>query len=138
MRIRCGTDATTTSRIARAFERGGERFAARIFTPGELAYCEARGKGKFASLAARFAAKEAVSKALGTGIAAGVSFSDIEVEHRPGGQPVIHLKAGALARYNSIQGRDISISLSHEEDLALAFCVILCDGEPEETVETGI
>ncbi len=132
MRIRCGTDATTTSRISKAFERNGERFSLRVFTPGELAYCEARGKGRFASLAARFAAKEAVSKALGTGIAAGVSFADIEIERGAGGAPHVRLSGGALSRYEAIHGRDISISLSHEGDLALAFCVILCDDRPSD------
>lgn len=135
MRIRCGTDATTVSRIARAFERGGDRFANRIYTPDELAYCASRGKGRFASLAARFAAKEAVSKALGTGIAAGVAFADIEIVRGSGGVPLVRLTGGAQDRYEAIGGLDISVSLSHEGDLALAYCVLLCgDGtDPDGT-----
>lgn len=133
MKILCGTDATTISRIARAIERGGDRFAARVYTRDEWAYCESRGKGRFASLAARFAAKEAVAKALGTGISAGVSFADIEVTRGPGGVPCIQLSGGAQDRFGRIHGREISISLTHEGDLAMAFCVILCDEIAEET-----
>ena len=133
MKIHCGTDATTISRITRAVERGGDRFERRVFTQGELAYCDSRGKGRLASLAARFAAKEAVAKALGTGIAAGVSFADIEVTRDPGGAPGIQLSRGAQVRFLQILGREISISLTHEGDLAMAFCVILCDESTEES-----
>jgi holo-[acyl-carrier protein] synthase len=127
MKIRCGTDATTTSRITRAIERGGDRFVSRIFTLEESAYCSTRGKGRFASLAVRFAAKEAVAKALGTGIGAGVSFVDIEIARTPEGEPSVRLSGIARDRFDRILGRDISISLTHEGDLAMAFCVILCD-----------
>jgi holo-[acyl-carrier protein] synthase len=132
MNIRCGTDATSIRRIAHAIERGGDRFSKRVFTQLETTYCETRGKGRMASLAARFAAKEAVAKALGTGIAGGVHFPDIEIARGAGGAPCVQLTGGAQERFIRILGRHISISLTHEGDLAMAFCVILCDETTEE------
>ncbi len=129
MRVLCGTDATTISRIARAYERDGERFVLRVFTPDEIAFCTGCGKARDASLAARFAAKEAVAKALGTGMAAGVALKDIEIVRAPGGAPEILLHRGALARYEKLGGCSLSISLTHEGDLAIATCVILCETE---------
>ena len=131
MRVLCGTDATTISRIARAVERDGERFAQRVFTPDETAFCTACGKGRDASLAARFAAKEAVAKALGTGMAGGVALRDIEIVRAPGGAPEVLLHGGALERYEKLGGCSLSISLTHEGDLAIAMCVILCEGQTD-------
>ena len=131
MRVLCGTDATTISRIARAVERGGERFVQRVFTPEETAFCDAGGKGRDAALAARFAAKEAVAKALGTGMAGGVAVRDIEIVRTSSGAPEVLLHKGARERYESLGGTSLSISLTHEGDLAIAMCVILCEGPPE-------
>jgi len=129
MNVRCGTDATTISRLEQAISRQGDRFLKHVFTDAETAYCQSRGRQTYASFAVRFAAKEAVSKALGTGIAVGVSLVDIEVvKEEITGRPMIRLHGGAARHYAALGGTDISISLSHEQDLALAFCVILCSG----------
>jgi len=96
-----GVDVCDIARIRRALERPtGERFKARIFTPGERAYCEQRRRGRFASYAARFAAKEAAMKALGTGWADGIRWQDVEVVRPPNGPPALVLHGpshGAVA-----------------------------------------
>src|SRR3989442_6159267 len=96
-----GVDVCDVARIRRALEgRAGARFQARVFTAAEQAYCEARRRGRFASYAARFAAKEAAMKALGTGWAQGVGWRDFEVVRAHGAPPrlVLHGRAAALAR----------------------------------------
>ncbi len=128
--IRCGTDLVSTLRIRQAIERRGRLMLDRLFTTGEMADCnvlEHLNDPAIPSLAARFAAKEAVAKALGCGIwRHGVSWTDIEVQRLPTGQPVIRLHGAALAYYRALNGQSIAISLSHEQDHALAFCVICC------------
>src|SRR5437867_8820024 len=101
MIVGLGVDVCDVARIRRALEgRAGGRFQARVFTAAEQAYCEARRRGRFASYAARFAAKEAAMKALGTGWAEGVGWRDFEVVRARGGPPrlVLHGRAAALAR----------------------------------------
>lgn len=95
-----------------------EHFMARVFTPGEIAYIRARGRGAAASMAGIFAAKEAVCKALGTGIA--FALTDIEVTHTDKGQPVVSL-TGQAAQIAG-DGR-FHLSISHEGDMAAAFVV---------------
>lgn len=125
--LRCGTDLIRISRVARALERQGERFAARIYAAGELADCGWPELPRMDSLAVRFAAKEAVAKALGTGIGPyGVRWTDIRVCRVRGDAPRVTLHGGAARRYQELKGQSISISMSHEADLALAFCVISC------------
>ena len=130
MSIRCGTDLVEVERISRAVNRLGQPFLDRIFTSFEQADCMPDRRltpGGAASLAARFAAKEAVSKALGTGIwQQGVSWTDIAVRRSPDGAPSIELNGAALIVFESIGGHSIAISLSHEKSLALAFCVVDC------------
>jgi holo-[acyl-carrier protein] synthase len=105
-------------RVRQAIQRHGERFLRRIFTAGELA----ETAGNPASLAARFAAKEAAAKALGTGIGP-VSWQEIEVSRGPARQPILHL-SGAAARLAADQGLTIwSISLSHTQTHAVAMVV---------------
>src|SRR5262245_62199815 len=94
-----GVDVCDVDRIRRALEaRTGARFRARVFTAGEQAYCEARRRGRFESYAARFAAKEAAMKALGTGWAQGVGWHDVEVVRRQGEAPtlVLHGQAAVI------------------------------------------
>jgi len=134
MAIACGTDLIRISRIERAVERLGIRFLERVFHESELTACGWPERLRMPSLAARFAAKEAVSKALGTGIwRQGVQWTDIRVGQKKEdasqqtGQPIVHLFGNALNRYQEMSGTSISISMSHDGDLALAFCVISYD-----------
>jgi holo-[acyl-carrier protein] synthase len=120
-----GVDVCDVDRIRRALEAStGARFRARVFTLAEQAYCEARGRARFASYAARFAAKEAAMKALGTGWSAGVTWQDFEVVRAEGEPPrlVLHGRAAELAR----QRRMVRwlVALSHERTGAVASVVV--------------
>src|ERR1700721_4487444 len=90
-----GIDIIEIDRVARSIERFGDRFLHRIFTSGEIAYCS-RKKNAAESYAARFAAKEAGAKALGTGIQHGVTWKELEVRRLPGHRPTLHLTGRAL------------------------------------------
>ena len=126
-----GVDLTEIERIATAIKRHGDRFLARVYTAQELADCAARTE----SLAARFAAKEAVGKALGTGIwRHGVDWRDIEVRRDPAsGAPQLRLYNAAAARAATLGLHQWSISLSHDRDRAIAF-VVAMGGENSGTV----
>ncbi len=128
--IRCGTDMVAISRINRAITRSGQAFLDRIYAPSEQTDCLPDGRmtaAGAASLAARFAAKEAVSKALGTGIGrCGVIWTDIVVRRLPDGAPVIALNGAAHLVFEQLGGQSIAISLTHEKSHALAFCVMTC------------
>lgn len=120
MALVAGTDLVQIERIAATVDRYGERFLRRVFTPGELAACG----GRPASLAARWAAKEAAAKALGTGIGA-VSFQEIEVVQADCGCPGLRLY-GAAAELAARRGlTDWAVSLAHDGGLALAFVVAM-------------
>ena len=122
MRVLCGTDLVQIERFERAMSRQGERFLSRLFTARELAQCQ----GKSASLAARFAAKEAIAKALGTGIGPHqIAWTDLEIVRQDSGQPTVELHAAAARFYAALGGQSIAISLTHEQNLAQAFCVLL-------------
>jgi len=115
----------------RAFlERWGDRAAGRCFTDGERAYCFARRHPEI-HFAARFAAKEAMAKALGTGINRGVSWKGIEVVRRPGGPPRVVLHAGARRRADEQGVERIHLSLGHEGNFAIAFVTL--EGNPDGT-----
>ena len=126
MNLRCGTDIALISRIAGALARNGEAFLSKVFTEAEVAYCRKRdGQAYHASLAARFAAKEAVAKALGTGIGPrGVSFKDIEVRTDRQGAPFVLLYNRTKELYEEMGGASVAVSLSHDGDQAVAFCVM--------------
>lgn len=113
-----GVDIIEIPRIARAVERWGERFLQRIYTPQEIAYA----RGRAPQLAARFAAKEAVMKALGTGIR-GVSWKEIEVVRERGQAPTIRLTGRALHRAQHLGIIRFALSLSHGRELAIAFAI---------------
>lgn len=122
MQVKCGTDLVQIERLERAVLRQGERFLNRVFTTRELAQCQ----GKIASLAARFAAKEAIAKALGTGIGPHqIAWTDLEIVRQDSGQPTVELHAAAARFYAELGGQSIAISLTHEQNLAQAFCVLL-------------
>jgi len=113
-----GADLVEIARIADMVERYGARFTERVFTPGELADCW----GRAASLAARWAAKEAVAKALGTGIGR-VGFCDIEVMRDGTGRPTLMLHGAAAVLAEELGLRRWTVSLAHDGGLALAFVV---------------
>ena len=118
-----GTDVLEISRIKSAVERNGERFLNRVFTPAEQAYCLIQ-RDPYPGLAARFAAKEAVVKALGTGFR-GLSWTDVEVNKHSGGAPGVVLH-GAACRFAQDQGiTEIKLSISHSRQMAVAFAVAL-------------
>lgn len=131
--VQCGVDLVEIERIARAIERWGERFLHRVWTDRELAVCQ----GRWPELAARFAAKEAISKALGTGMSAGVTWRDIEVLSDRSGKPhvVLHGPAKQLAGNLGLHGW--AISLSHARDVACAFVVAYSIG-PAPPASGGI
>ena len=128
MRILTGTDIIEIQRVQTAIERQGRAFLQKVFTPDEISYCEARGVGKYESYAARFAAKEAVSKAFGTGICADVPLKDIEIRNNERGKPYLHLYGKALRYYQEVlQGIQADLSLSHCDSHAVAFVLVLAD-----------
>jgi holo-[acyl-carrier protein] synthase len=121
--IGTGLDATEISRIATAIERYGDRFIHRVFTEGEVAYCQRR-RDFASSFAARFAAKEAAMKALGTGHSRGVFWRGIEVVRR-GGPPQLRFHAGAAARFAALGATGSFLTLTHSRDLAIAHVLIV-------------
>lgn len=116
-----GVDIIEIYRVRQVLERYTDRFQQRIFTPAEIAYC----RGRAANLAARFAAKEATMKALGTGVR-GVAWKDIEVVRHKSGAPSIELHGRAKDRAERLKVQEISLSISHSQDYAVAFVVALC------------
>ena len=113
-----GVDIVEIPRVRGVLGRYGRRFLERIFTEGEIAYC----RGRAPNLAARFAAKEATMKALGTGTR-GVGWKDIEVLRKESGEPHIRLHGRAEARAQRLGVVEISLSLSHCQEYAVAFVV---------------
>jgi holo-[acyl-carrier protein] synthase len=122
-----GSDITDIRRIEKVIERHGERFLARIFTDVERAKAERRARA-IETYAKRFAAKEACSKALGTGIRGGVWWRDMGVVNLPSGRPTMKLTGGAAARLAKMtpQGFEarIDLSITDEYPLAQAFVII--------------
>lgn len=123
MIIGIGTDIVSISRIGRTLERFGERFIKRVFTEEEYYACKDK-KEMDGNLAARFAAKEAVLKALGTGISGGIGFADVEVTREKGERPKILLHGKAKEAAESLGCKGVHLSLSHEGGFAVAFAVI--------------
>ncbi|MGB6192869.1 MAG: holo-ACP synthase [Terracidiphilus sp.] len=123
MIIGSGIDLVEIERIQQSMDRFGERFLNRIYTPAELAYC-LRKRNAAESLAARFAAKEAGAKALGTGISRGVHWHEIEVVREPGGRPGIRFsgRAAEIARHLGVA--HAALSLTHTGSLAMASVVL--------------
>ena len=131
MIIGLGSDVVDVRRIARSIERYGERFLDRIFTPVERAKAEKRAN-KAETYAKRFAAKEACSKALGTGFRRGVFWRDMGVVNLPGGRPTMKLTGGALKRLQSITpaGCEAQIDLSLTDEGPTAQAIVIISAVP--------
>jgi len=126
MIVGTGIDLTEIGRIQQSVERYGQRFLNRVYTPAEQAYC-LRKRNSAESLAARFAAKEAGAKALGTGIQHGVNWLEIEVVREPSGKPTLRFH-GRAAEFASRMGvTRAALSITHTKELAMA-SVVLEDG----------
>ena len=127
MIIGIGQDICDANRIAKTIDRFGERFKKRIYTKNEIKKCEKRLKSED-SYARRFAAKEALSKALGTGFRKGVFYKDIEIVNLPSGKPTIKLYGGALKILKSICPSNslpiVEVSITDDKKLAMAIVII--------------
>ncbi|MGQ9678746.1 MAG: holo-ACP synthase [bacterium] len=115
-----GIDLTSVARVKQAIERYGGRFLERIFTPGEVEFCSKLSR-PYPSYAARFAAKEAFSKALGTGLRGKISWRDIEVCDNEKERPTMNISGRAK---EILGGRGVHLSLTHLDDYAAAVVVI--------------
>lgn len=127
MEYAVGIDVIEIARVRRVLERHPQRFLDRVYTREEVAFC----RGRVPELAARFAAKEAVMKALGTG-ARGLAWREIEVLPNRRGKPLVYLHGNARKRGEQIGIRGIDISLTHSHDLAIAAVVGAADDAPED------
>jgi holo-[acyl-carrier protein] synthase len=123
MMVGIGVDIVEIPRLRRTLERYGNRFIRRIFTSAEQEYCLARADPA-PHYAVRFAAKEALFKALGTGWAKGVTWLDVEVHREPHAAPQLGLKGEAEKLSKTLGMKSIHISLSHSENTAIAFVVL--------------
>ena len=121
--IGVGTDLVEIKRIERTMQRYGERFLNRVFTERERAEC-LRRPNEAEALAARFAAKEAAMKALGTGYRQGVVFQDLEVRHQPTGKPELLFSGIARERAVALSVRAAHVSLTHDGGNALAVVIL--------------
>ncbi|MBQ3891880.1 MAG: holo-ACP synthase [Desulfovibrio sp.] len=124
MIVGIGLDITALPRIASILERWGERFLQRILTEKERAALPPGQGRRTAWVAGRFAAKEAASKALGTGFSGGVEMRDIEILTMEGGAPRMILHGGAEARARALGARSVHVSISHEKDMACAVAIL--------------
>lgn len=127
MTIAIGTDIVEIERISNAFKRQGDRLINRVLTPAERDRLKQFSNEdlQIAYLAKRWCAKEAIAKALGTGIAKGVGFQQIEISNSESGAPLALLTEGALDRLTAIGGKKVLISLSDERQYAVAYCTII-------------
>lgn len=119
-----GTDITECLRIAQMIEKHGELFVGRVFTPAEIEYCRSRRQAT-QHFAGRWAAKEAVLKAIGTGWRRGISWRDIEVRNTAAGRPIARLQGGTLAVAEKLGIRCVLVSISHCRSHATAYAVAL-------------
>jgi holo-[acyl-carrier protein] synthase len=118
-----GVDLAEVPRIRQSIERFGQRFLSRIYTERELAYVARKG-GKFERYAARFAAKEAGMKAIGTGWRRGVTWRDFEVTNLPSGKPTLALHGVAAAIAAKLGVTNISLSMTHTSEMAMAMVIL--------------
>ena len=123
-KIKIGTDIVEINRVQSAYKRFGKRFLKRVLTEREIKYVTSDSKSLIQRLAGRFAAKEATSKVLGTGLR-GVYFKEIEIIREPSGAPKIVLHKRALKKAKEKRLINFEVSISHERDFAVAIVVAL-------------
>jgi holo-[acyl-carrier protein] synthase len=123
MIVGTGIDLAEIGRIQQSMDRHGQRFLDRVYTASEQAYC-LRKRNAAESFAARFAAKEAGAKALGTGISHGVNWLEIEVGRQPGGRPTLHFHGRAAEFAARLGARRVALSITHTRELAMASVVL--------------
>ena len=133
MLVGLGIDVIQNDRIEQSLKRFGDRFISRIFTEGETAYCKAAVRPAI-HFAARFAAKEAAFKALGTGWAKGIRWRDVDVHRLGSGQPELHLHGEALKRATSLGASRFFVSLTHDHTVSAA--VVILESSDAETSES--
>jgi holo-[acyl-carrier protein] synthase len=118
-----GVDLAEVPRIRASMERYGNRFRDRIYTPAEIAYVE-RKANRYERYAARFAAKEAGMKAIGTGWRRGVTWHDFEVANLPSGKPTLRIHGVAKEIATQLGVRNISLSITHTAELGMAHVIL--------------
>ncbi len=123
MIVGTGVDIVEVPRVAAAIERFGRRFLERVFTPEEIRYCESK-RNRAERYAARFAAKEAALKALGTGWKRGVAWRDVEVGREPGGRPTLRFSGKAAEFAARLGAKHAALSLSHTAEQAIAQVIL--------------
>src|ERR1051325_5858462 len=123
MIVGTGVDITEVPRIKASVERFGQRFLSRVFTPEELRYCLAKPNAA-ERLAARFAAKEAGLKAIGTGLRHGITWQDVEVVRMPGQRPILKFSGQAAEFAARLGCKRTHLSLSHTADQAIAHVIL--------------
>jgi holo-[acyl-carrier protein] synthase len=123
MIVGTGVDLAEVPRIRASIERFGARFIERIYTPAEIAYVE-RKANRWERYAARFAAKEAGMKAIGTGWKRGVRWQDFEVANLPSGKPTLRLHGVAADVADRLGVRNVSLSLTHTAELGMAHVIL--------------
>jgi len=123
MIVGSGIDIAEVPRIAESIKRFGERFIRRVFTEGEIRYCDPKAN-RVERYAARFAAKEAAMKAIGTGWNQGVTWRDVEVCRMPGGRPTIKFHGKAAEFADKLGARHVALSISHTEQFAIAQVIL--------------
>jgi holo-[acyl-carrier protein] synthase len=123
MIVGTGIDIAEVPRIAESIARFGDRFLRRIFTEEEIRYCESKAN-RIERYAARFAAKEASMKALGTGWSRGIRWRDIEVFRQPGSRPTIRFHGKAAEFFTRLGAKNVALSLSHTNEQAIASVIL--------------
>lgn len=117
-----GLDIIEIERIKNSIEKYSPRFEQRVFTSGEISYCQSQGDPA-KHFAARFAVKEAVSKCLGTGITGALGFQDMEVTHEDTGKPVLKMIGKGKELFQKLKLKTIHISISHDRTYAIAHAI---------------
>ncbi len=123
MIVGTGIDIAEVPRIQQSIQRFGERFLQRVFTDGEIRYCDSKAN-RFERYAARFAAKEAAMKALGTGWNHGVRWRDCEVARMPGGRPTMVFHGKAVEFAAKLGTKNVALSITHTAEQAMAFVIL--------------